>query len=284
MSRSGATGPDNASAGSIGAELNGADRTGIARTAAPRTAGSRGVIRARPAGAGYAENRCALRWPLLAAGLYAPVTAVAFFIASVAVGQTALLWAALALLGAATGWWAAGSGAWLRYLWPAGIRLDAAGVRVGGVSWAERHPGRTRTRTAIVPRQCSQVFGCPWAGVLAIGVTTDRDAIRIMKRYAYRGRKLTPLGNLAVPYMRAALVIWVDEDKAALPDVRPAAGPGWYNCPADGYRQPLWVAPTRHPGRLETALAAAPLPPGTLRDPHDLVTGEGSPGSAWSAG
>ena len=36
------------------------------------------------------------------------------------------------------------------------------------------------------------------------------------------GQRRTPLGNLAVPFMRAALVITVDQDHCAVPSITPA--------------------------------------------------------------
>jgi hypothetical protein len=129
-----------------------------------------------PAAALYAENHSALSWPLRTLGLYLPFLALAAVIAA-ALGHSRVgYWTALAiflvsLLGLVV--W----GLWIPYLRPAGIRLDPGGLRIGGVRWAERHPGRVRGRTAIVPRQYSQVFGCPWAGVLSIGVTTDRQVM-----------------------------------------------------------------------------------------------------------
>jgi hypothetical protein len=215
----------------------------------------------------YAENHCALRWPLLAAGLYAPVAAIALFVLSLVLLKGAVYWAVFALLILAVGVWVV-SGMWLPYLWPTGIRLDADGVRIGGVRWAEKHPGRVRSRTATVPRQYSQVFACPWEGVRSIGVTADRQAIKLMIRHAYRGRKRTPLGNLAAPFMRAALVIRVERDDARLPDIRPARGALWSNYSAPGFHQPEWVVPTRHPGKLEAVLATLPLPAGTVGDSY----------------
>ncbi|HET7014237.1 MAG TPA: hypothetical protein VFI65_10015 [Streptosporangiaceae bacterium] len=166
--------------------------------------------------------------------------------------------------------WVVCSGDWVRYAWPAGIRLDGTGVRIGGVRWTEAHPGRARVRLAIVPRQYSQVFSCPWSGVLSIGITTDRELLKLMNRRAYRGRKLTALGNLAVPFMRAGLVVWVDEAQARVPEIRPARGPMWINYPEAGYHQPVWVVPTRRPADLENALALLPLPAGTVRDPQEI--------------
>ena len=188
---------------------------------------------------GYAEDRSALTWPLLTTGLYAPVLAIALFIAALAVQAPALYWPAFGFLLVAVTAWIVTSGSFLQYFWPMGIRLNADGLRIGGVRWAEGHRDQSRASKAIVPKQYSQVFSCRWSGVLAIGVTTDRALLKIMKRNAYRGRKLTPLGNLAVPFMRAALVIWVDQAQAKLPAIRPASGPLWYNFPEPGYHQPL---------------------------------------------
>ncbi len=219
----------------------------------------------------YQENRCALNWRFLTVGLYAPVVAIALVVASLVLGDQAFFWGALVFLIIAVVAWAAGSGEWVRYAWPAGIRLDDYGARIGGVRWAEKHPGRTRTRLAIVPRQYSQVFSCPWTGVLSVGVTTDRRLLAKMTRAASRGRKLTPLGNLALPFMRAALVITVDTAQASMPEIRPATSLLWVNFPEPGYRQPVWISPTRRPAQLEQALAALSLPPGTVRDPADSL-------------
>jgi hypothetical protein len=252
----------------------------VTRAGKARAAGAAG---AADSAAGYAEDHCALDAPLLATGIYVPVLAIAFFAAALVAQIPALSWAAIGIVFLTAAWWAAGGGSWLRYVWPAGIRLDQTGVRIGGVSWAERHPGQVRKRMAIVPRQYSQVFSCPWIGVRSIGVTTDREAIRTMKQHAYRGRRPTPLGNLAAPYMRAALVIWIDQDQAQLPAIRPATNMVWSNYPAPGFHQPIWVVPTRRPGQLAAALALLPLPSGTVRDPRDLFSDDDSPVGGWSA-
>lgn len=221
----------------------------------------------RPAAMYYAEDHCALRWPPLTAGLLVPVFALALIALSFAVTIKALSWSSIAVAFLAMIVW----GAWgqlLPYVWPTGIRLDSWGVRIGGMQWAERHPGRTR-RKATVPRQYSQVFSCPWEGVRRIGVTSNRKAIRMMIRGAYHGRKPTPLGNLAAPFMRAALVIWVERDHANLPRIKPARGPLSVNWSSPGFHQPIWVAPTRNPERLQAALARLPLPAGTVSDPYE---------------
>jgi len=230
---------------------------------------------------GYAEDHCALDWPLLTSGIYAPVLAIGLFAAALAAGITALSWVAIAIVFVTAGWWAAG-GVWLHYVWPTGIRLNESGLRIGGLRWAERHPGQARTRQAIVPRQYTQIFSCPWSGVLGIGVTTDHDVLRAMKRHAYRGRRPTPLGNLATPFMHAALVIWVDQDQAQFPEIRPARAAAWSTNSAPGFQQPIWVVPTRRAAELTRALPLLPLPAGTLRDPAEM-TGEGSPVADWPA-
>jgi hypothetical protein len=216
----------------------------------------------------YAEDHCALRWPFLAAGLYVPLAVLALAVLAGVLPKLELIWVLLLLfvgIPLATVW--AARGQLLPYAWPAGIRLDADGVRIGGVRWAEKHPGRAR-RKPTVPHQYGQVFSCPWDGVQRIGVTRNHEAIKVMIRHAYYGRKPTPLGNLAVPFMRAALVIWVEQEHAAVPEIRPARGPLSVNWSSPGYHQPIWVIPTRHPGQLETALATLPLPAGTIGDPY----------------
>jgi hypothetical protein len=228
-----------------------------------------------PPGPGYQENHVALRWPLLTIGLYAPAAGLALVIAGIASGQQAFFWVTLGVFMATLAGWVAGGGQWLPYVWPAAIWLDADGVRLGGLRWAGRHPGRTRTRTAIVPRQYSQVFACPWDAVLSIGVTTDRTALTQMRRHAHRGLRLTPLGNLAVPFMRAALVVRVDLSRAEMPQIRAATGPLWSSYRAPGVPQPVWVIPTRHPVQLRQALAVLPLPAGVIRDPGPDFAGPG---------
>src|ERR1700722_7760093 len=115
----------------------------------------------RGASNGYAEDHSALTWPLLTTGLYAPALAIALFIAALIVQAPALYWSAFGILLVTVAAWVVTSASFLQYFWPLGIRLNADGLRIGGVRWAERHPGRTRASKATVPKQYSQVFGCP---------------------------------------------------------------------------------------------------------------------------
>jgi hypothetical protein len=187
---------------------------------------------------------------MMITGIYAPVVAVTLVIVASILQVPALFWPSLAILGLVVLAWIL-AGCWLKYLWPTGIRIDGDGVRIGGVRWAERHQGETRDRLAIVPRQCS------WGGVLRIGVVTDPDALKTVRKHASRGVRPTPLGNLAAPFMRAALVILVDCRLADAPSIRPATGFWWRigNGSGRGFAQPLWVVPTRNPAAVSDTLA-----------------------------
>jgi hypothetical protein len=224
-----------------------------------------GVSRPSRPQAYYAEDHCALNWRFVSAGLLAPAVVVAAAAAAIAL-HSGVSWALLAVTAVALLTWIA-FGQVLPYAWPLGMRLDPDGLRIGGVQWAERHHGRAR-RKATVPHQYGQVFACRWDGVQHIGVTRDRKAIKTMIRHASHGIRRTPLGNLAVPFMRAAVVILVDREQCTLPDVTPARGLLSANWSSPGFHQPLWVVPTRHPAELEAALDALPLPPGTVGDPY----------------
>ena len=104
-------------------------------------------LRARP-DAYYAEDHCALNRRFVSAGLLAPVVVIAAAVAGIALGRAAF-WALFVVVGLAAMTWIA-FGQTLPYAWPLGVRLDSGGLRIGGVRWAERHPGRTR-RKATVP-------------------------------------------------------------------------------------------------------------------------------------
>jgi hypothetical protein len=47
----------------------------------------------------------------------------------------------------------------LLHWWPIGIRLRQDGVAIGGVRWAEQHPGKRRRKASVLDRGC-QVFFC----------------------------------------------------------------------------------------------------------------------------
>jgi hypothetical protein len=208
----------------------------------------------------YREDRCVLRWPMVAAGLLAPAATIALLVLGIVLQSVPLLIVmVIPIL-----FWAA-RGQLLVHWWPIGIRLRQDGVAIGGVRWAERHPGKIR-RKASVLNQGYQVFSCPWDGVTAVWIETGPGQLKDLRRAATYGRTPTPLGNLAVPFMTAALVIRVDHAAAALPAIHRARNPLAVNYSADGYHQALWAVPTRHPERLREALNSLPLPTGVVID------------------
>ena len=98
-------------------------------------------------------------------------------------------------------------------------------------------------------------------------VETDPERLKDLRRHATYGRKPTPLGNLSVPFMTAALVIRVDTAVAAPPEIHPARNPLAMNYSSPGHHQNRWAVPTRHPERLRKTLATLPLPPGVTITP-----------------
>jgi hypothetical protein len=155
---------------------------------------------------------------------------------------------------------------------PVGIQVDATGIRIGGISRASLHPS-PQTRLPHARWHYRQVFACPWDGVHRVEVVTDRTELR---KYAKLGRitgdpPRVRLGMLTVPFMRAALVATVDLRMADVPRFRPPDDRRyWFKMsdPAQADLSPIWVAPTRRPERLRTALAQVNAPGLVLRHHH----------------
>ncbi|WP_370148767.1 hypothetical protein [Streptacidiphilus sp. EB129] len=215
-----------------------------------------------PDAVAYAEDRCALRWPLLAWGLIVPVlaalTAVVLAITVnaqwlIAVPFVPMFVPFLASIGL------------LHRNWPTGIRIDEVGVRIGAV--------RSRSaaqRTPTLTRQNWGLFECPWQGIEGLRVVTDPKVLRELQRSPGfhtlsnrwgKPRAMTTcmLGVLSAPYMRAALLIDVDPAQARVPAARMVSF--YPNLPGRPLRTrlrgepgPVWVVPTRHPDRLRLAL------------------------------
>jgi hypothetical protein len=225
----------------------------------------------RPEQVYYTEDHIARNVPLVIAGFWAPITAIAAIVLAITLYKVpGLTWVFLAIMALAILTWLILKGELLRYTGPSSIRIDSTGVRIGGARRAERHPGSALPqRKTTVPWQCAQVFACPWDGITRIGVTRNPKVLKALASRAKYGDGITPLGNLAVPFMDAALVLWIDLDRATLPEIRRARGflrvfGGWTS---RGYHQPLWIAPTRQPEKLATALAEVPFPWATADDP-----------------
>jgi hypothetical protein len=214
-------------------------------------------------GVRYAEDRVALRWPLVAAGVVAPAALAVAFAVGVVAG-IAPLWGiaapacVLCLLVASA----------LAYRnWPTGIRITDDELRIGAVRSA-----KAARRRPTVTHQNRGLFTCPLAGVRGMTVQTDRAAIRHLKvspdyftlsnRWGRpRGVTACKLGVLTAPFMRAALVVELDGGWARFP----ATGPARFfpNQPGRPFRTFLtpeesltWIVPTRRPDRLREAVDA----------------------------
>lgn len=219
----------------------------------------------------YQERHSALRWPLLACGLGAPVAGVMVgLLFAVAVNRQWII-AAVALPFFAP--FAISIGLLYRN-WPTGIRIDRSTVTIGAIG-----SSRAVRRTPTVSHQAWAVFTCPLANVRSARVVTDPREIRLLKKspqyYTLTNRwggrlAMTHcrLGVLSAPFMRAALVLDFDAAEGTEPKVRPARyytnGKGGRMSvvikPAPGH---TWVVPTRHPERLRRALAIGGLAVGT---------------------
>lgn len=146
--------------------------------------------------------------------------------------------------------------------WPTGIRIDADGVRIGNV----RHPDANRRRPPAPSFQAYRVFSVPWAGVLDMRVVRDRRELRAMtttsRRASTGGVKARGgvavgfyLGMLTPPWMRAALVLEIDEESATFPEFRTRQAAAVATSQV-GTRSRTWVAPTRRPDQLAEVVAA----------------------------
>jgi hypothetical protein len=206
----------------------------------------------------YAEDRCALRWPLLALGLIGPTALIALFAAlGIAVNLEWLVGVAFVPFFVP----------FLIYIsllwrnWPTGIRIDDAGVQIGAV----RSTNATR-RTPTVTHQNSALFSCPWPGVRGLELVTDPKRLRELKTspryYTLSNRWGKPramtrcmLGVLTPPFVRAVLLIEIEPDMALIPELRPAVFfPNKVGRPLHTTLRPetgrTWVVPTRHPEQL----------------------------------
>jgi hypothetical protein len=209
-------------------------------------------------GTGYAEDRCALRWPLLAWGLYVPAALVAVAVAlTFTVSAEWLI--AIAFI-PAFGPFMISIGLLYRN-WPTAIRIDEYGIRVGAVG--SRRAGRRRPR---VTHQNWGLFICPWSGISGLRVVTEPARIRELRTsaefYTLSNRWGRPsgmtgcmLGVLTAPFMRAALLIEINPFQATIPATRsasffPNALGRPFRVKLHGQEGVTWLVPTRHPERL----------------------------------
>jgi hypothetical protein len=149
--------------------------------------------------------------------------------------------------------------------WPTGIRIDEHGVRIGAV-----RPDHAQKRIPTVTHQNWGVFACPWSAVRTLTVVTDPRQLHELRTsprfYTLSNRWGKPramttcmLGVLTAPFMKAALVIELDAEMAAVPSLRSTLFfPNKPGRPLYTRLQPeissVWVVPTRHADALQKAI------------------------------
>ncbi len=223
-----------------------------------------------PPGAGrvllYSENRAGLTALLVSHA----VAATALFAAACTLDpfmrRSFAVAALLAAAIAATGVWGISSLTVLRFIWPVGIRIDSAGIRIGGLRARERRQrsGRWPPRKPFhVSTQGRAVFTCPWEGVQALYLIRSRAELKpLLQQYRAFRKKFQqlrrPLGMLNAN--RAALVI-VNSPALAYSDPGTFRGDWARPGAATGVASPTWLVPTRHPEALLAALARVPRAP-----------------------
>ena len=208
----------------------------------------------------YAENKSGLERRYVVQAVVAPLVLVVLLAflgpASSALAAVLIFPALIAFF------WAVVSVLGVIAIWPVGIRVDSAGIRIGGVqAWERRQlSGRWPPRKPFhVGSQGRAVFTCPWPGVRELYLVGSRAEIMPLVRRKRAFRRGTqqlgaPLGWLG--FARAGLVIVNDP---ALAGSDPAAFRPNRRWPGHvrGVASPTWVVPTRHPEALRAALARA---------------------------
>ena len=204
----------------------------------------------------YAEDHCALRWPLIFHAVFWPILLVAAIVVLIVDPNPNLSYLlAIPLAGTAFGIIAAVINR------ATGIRVTDAGVSIGGVRRQHQRrghhpggdPGHCRPPAPSAPRSS------PARGprIRHIEVVTGRDRMRELARSRSDGGILA-LGTLWAPFMTAALVIQVDLSQATVPEFRPPDTRRYWFKPSrpDPYTvSRTWYAPTRHPAELRAALS-----------------------------
>jgi hypothetical protein len=213
----------------------------------------------------FAEDKSGLEWRIVAQAIVAPLVFLAVFVPFTLVNSSGIaLLLLLPVLIAA--FWALGSVLSLVFLWPVGIRIDSAGIRIGGLrAWERRQAsGRWPPRKPFhVGAQGRAVFTCPWEGVQELYLVGSRAEIKplVSQKRAFRksARQLrTPLGSLG--FVSTGLVI-VNDPQLTRCDPSPLRPNRRWPGLVRGVVSPTWVVPTRHPAELRAALALAPGAP-----------------------
>lgn len=237
----------------------------------------------------YAEDRSAINgplvfhtvfWPLLVIACMAAAVSVQSFVFAIPAFVALVIWykSSITLFG-------------LFVCRPVGIRIDAAGIRIGGLQRAARLASRSKKSWTSAPvQQRREVFFCPWDAVQNVTVVTDKKELKKLRREnqdfgSGKVNEVVALGRLWSPLMRAALVINLDPDQAHFPRVLERGEElhkktGTYTNKRGSFRSPVWLAPTRHPEKLRDVLSSlpasgpAPPRPGSTGYPSRFTSGE----------
>lgn len=211
----------------------------------------------------YSEDRTAVRPPLAA---HAVLSFAAFLGFGTAMNLPHL--SGLVIPAAACLLWAIVTWIPLFYGLYTGIRVDADGIRIGGIRARESRVRQHRwppRRPFRVAGQSRAVFTCPWDSVRSLYLITDAQDFKHIRsdlKQFLKERKGTqaPLGMLHGPFMKAALVITHNAiDATSDPaDFRPSWGQYVNLQPV---KSPTWMVPTRNPQALRAALQQIPGAP-----------------------
>lgn len=174
----------------------------------------------------------------------------------------------------------------LALAWPLGIRIDARGIRIGGVEAQEKGRSRVQNRQKPISglTRAMHVYSTEWTGVRRVRVITDPQELQAVRANARSPRNGFPgawwvgLGYAAWAPGRflsagtgAVMVLEVRADLADYQVTRPPSAASKARLYSGNDVGPdavfnslfqKWVVPTKDPERLRAALATAypPIP------------------------
>jgi hypothetical protein len=210
----------------------------------------------------YTEERSSVRWPLVFHGVFWPLLLISSYTVVAVTHNFGFMAGVVLGVFGSLGF----GGLHLAQSWPIGIRVDPAGIWIGGIQRAERMrtAGKTQTKLSRARAQQRQVFFCPWDAVQRVEVVTGRKEVRKLAKLGEGvgssrvevATRTIKLGLLTAPYMRAVLVLNVDLSAAVVPEFRPPVERSFWKTgsPQHFAPSPIWCAPTRHPEQLRTVL------------------------------
>jgi hypothetical protein len=209
----------------------------------------------------YAEDKSGLERRVIVHAIAAPVVLVAVLIPFLLVASNGLA-VLLAFPAVIAAIWTIVAELSLIFLWPAGIRIDSAGIRIGGLrAWEKRQlSGRWPPRKPFhVGAQGRAVFTCPWEGVKELYLVRSRDELRPVERQRRAFRKRTSQVRTPLGYLYAGKAGLVIVTNPAMTSSDPHEfRPNWSQIGhIKGVISPTWLVPTRHPKALRAALAKA---------------------------